>query len=391
MSNVNHTDLEAALDKYVKTYLEKVSVDNAQQVISEFNEKWKTIVGYKATTLDSQSKYGLALVSLSIAYYELPESSEKDISHLSRLVDEYDDDTNTKRTIYGLEINQSLHYNIGSCWHKLGVLYDAKALESFKKSIYYSFSLSYCMSRPITAYRFKKCSEHLYQSLINEQLNISSPTTFNDPFDSPLLELLESNSSDINRLLYQAYKECLKVACFTDNIKQPYQLNSNLPEIRNEKKRANCKEEFLNSLMWAHYADSHKGICIKYRFDNFVTKVGCTDKNVVAYFYDIEYYDGDVEKIKKDDRTISFKKAFFYKGKQWEYENELRFLYYDVNGKGDYATIDVPDSIEAIYFGLKCSEKDEKAIRKIMKDKNVQFYKMQMDEKHFGQLKAVKI
>ena len=98
--------------------------------------------------------------------------------------------------------------------------------------------------------------------------------------------------------------------------------------------------------------------------------------------------------------------AFFLKGKQWEYENELRFLFYDLNGTGEYGTIDIPGCIEAIYFGLKCSMQDKQTIQNILQskifiqkdldgtrgpDSPISFYQMELDYKHFGQLKAVKL
>ena len=65
-----------------------------------------------------------------------------------------------------------------------------------------------------------------------------------------------------------------------------------------------------------------------------------------------------------------------------------------------------PNSIEAIYFGLKCSDKDKKTIKNIMNSKHfvqtdikgnvtatrpIKYYQMELDEKHFGQLKAVRL
>lgn len=383
MSNVNHTELEAALDKYIETFFEKVNVDNAQFAISEFDEQWKVI---EVDTYEFDSKYGKSLAILSISFFISPSTTVKDVTFLSKLIEEYDNSLPyPKSLIYSYE---DLYYVVGICWHKMGK--NRKAIASFKKSIYHRISISNYGDRTI-AYRFRKCDKFLYKSLINELLTLTSPTAFNDPFDTPYLSLLESDSSDISQLVYQAYKEGLKVACFTSNSKLPYKSNINYAVVRNEKKQDYCNEEFLNSLLWAHYADSHKGICIKYNFDNSVTKTDLFDSGIVAFFYDIIYYDRDVKNLKSDDGPFLFDKAFFYKGKQWEYENELRFLYYDVNGKGKHATIAIPDSIEAIYFGLKCSQKDKNAIRKIMKGKNVQFYQIIEDEKRFGHLQAVKI
>jgi len=389
------------IDKYIDNYLEKVTADNAQQVIEDFEESWKIITAYMAdNTPMHQSKYGLALVIFSVANYELPNIKEKNIGYLSRLIYQYDKDENVK---YKFEVKQSLFFNLGLCWHKLGKLYDSQAVEAFKKYVYYSITLSSYTSYQPTAYAFRKCTTFLYQSLINEQLNISSPTTFNDPFDCPIRALL-NKSEDVYSLVSQAYQHCLKIACFSNNVRLPYSKDNSLP-IYDEKKHKKDKEEYLNSLMWGHYADSHKGICIKYRFCNAVSLLGGDNPNIVAYFKDVKYSDGDMSKYSNKD-SIALEDAFFLKGKQWEYENELRFLYYDLNGQGNYGAVDIPNCIEAIYFGLKCSDQDKKTIQNIMRSKSfiqkdlngeiifrtpICFYQMELDYKHFGRLKAVKL
>lgn len=377
MSNENHIELEAALDIYINS--ETINADNAQQVISEFDENWKTIVQYDSTR-DFQSKYGLALHKLSYAYFSWSVTSADDIIRLSKLVEEY---VNNERSPYDLTIKWIVYYIIAACWHKMGNLYDGLAIEALKKYIFYRISpLSYKRFCP-TAYVFRKCDEFLYQSLANKQLILSSPAKFNDPFDIPILCLLEEKDKfGLNPLIKQAYSDCLKIACFTSNIKLS----------DNEKKEGSNEDEFLNSLMWAHYADKHTGICIKYIFDDeSLTKLCCEDKSILAFFGDIEYDGGDI--LNKSFDSVKEKQAFFYKGVQWKYENELRYFYFDVNGEGDYATVDISNcvGVEAIYFGLKCSPNDRNAIQKIMEGKNVQFYEIQMDENHFGKLKAVKV
>jgi len=103
--------------------------------------------------------------------------------------------------------------------------------------------------------------------------------------------------------------------------------------------------------------------------------------------------------------SISVEDSFFLKGKNWEYENELRYLYFDIDGTGKHKQIDIPNCIEAVYFGVKCSQADKDTIMKILKDqkliaydlqdnrteKDIEFYQIEMDLKHFGQLNAVKL
>lgn len=389
----------SSLEQYVQKYLEKVTSENAQQVIDEFDENWKQFIDYIIDeTPERLSKYGLALMALSVGYYELPNANEKDITRLSELIGEFDLNSSVK---YKFGIKQTLFLNLGLCWHKLD--YDNRAVEAFKKYIYYLIILSSHTAYSPTAYAFRKCTNFLYQSLVNEQLNLSSPTTFNDPFDCPIRELL-NNGDDISNLQQQAYKDCLKVACFTSNVKLPY-VSGNGEIVYNKKKHRKDKKEFLNTLMWAHYADSHKGICIKYRFHNSMSKLGGDNNGIVAYFKDVKYSNREMSIYSKKD-AINLEDAFFLKGKDWEYENELRFLLYDLNNQDTYGTINISNCIEAIYFGLKCSDKDKETIRNIMslkhfvqKDlegailttKPIEFYQMVLDKRHFGQLKAVKV
>lgn len=393
----------SSLEQYVQKYLKKVTAENAKQVIDEFDEKWKEFMDYNIDeTPERLSKYGLSLIILSAGYYELSNTDKKNVDRLSKLVSEFELNNSVK---YQFGIKQSLFLNLGLCWHKLD--YDNQAIEAFKKYIYYLIIVSSHTAYSPTAFAFRKCTNFLYQSLVNEQLNLSSPTTFNDPFDCPIRELL-NNGDDISKLQLQAYKDCLKIACFMSNVKLPYSKDYNnffSEPVYNEKKHKKDKKEFLNTLMWAHYADSHKGICIKYRFPNSMSKLGGDGNGIVAYFKDVKYSSEEMGKYSKKD-SINLEDAFFLKGKDWKYENELRFLHYDLNNQDTYGTINIPNCIEAIYFGLKCSYKDSETIQNIMNSKHfvqtdlngivtatrpIKFYQMELDEKHFGQLKAVRL
>ena len=400
--------IAANLEKYIEIYYEKVSIDNAQQVIREFDDNWSIIPNYLIDETEKrQSKYGLALVIFSVANYEIDNLTEDKVVRMSNLIDEYERNTNVK---YQFGIKEALFFNLGSCWHKLGMLYDNEAIEAFKKYVYYIITQSSNTSYRPTAYAFRKCTPFLYNSLINDRLNLSSPTTFNDPFDCPIIPLmkLSNNVDDIVPLVRKAYLDCLKVACFVSNTKLPYLKNPKdvlSAPVFDEKKHLSDKKEFLNELMWAHYADSHRGICIKYRFCESISQLGNTNVNVVSYFKDVEYSDEALNTY-SNKNAINMKDAFFLKGKQWEYENELRFIYFDLNSNSDYGTISIPNCIEAIYFGLNCSKEDKERIISIMKTKKhvtkdlrgtviseepIQFYQMELDDEHFGQIKETRI
>lgn len=308
-----------------------------------------------------------------------------------------------KKTEYRFNYYEAVCYNLGLLWHKLGCDYDDKAVAAFKKYILATLSLSNNIAYGISeCYAFRPMSNWLYYSLMNGELNISSPVSFNDPFDCPIVQLLEEQKDGISKLIGRAYRNCLKIVCFMRNKTLPTS-----SDIKGKPKHVGDVPEYLNELMWAHYADYHKGICIKYHFENNQTKLPKSTNTAVAYFRDVEYRD-DISPLGKDDK-INMDEAFFVKSKAWEYENELRYLYFDINGSGSHQQIEIPNSISAIYFGLRCSDNDKKLIMDLMKGKkwttverklgqpdkviehDVEFYKIVRDKNCFGKFVAEKL
>ena len=289
------------------------------------------------------SKYGDALVIYSDAISNLCKLTKKNVLRLEKNIYSFDKEKGARCKF---NYKEALFLNLGLCWHKLGNIYRDKAIESFKKYIYYWLIRSSDTTYHPEAYAFRRCNNYLYQSLINEELNLSSPTVFNDPFDCPILELL-NNEDEVAPLIREAYHSCLKIACFMKKEKLPYEKDGNT--IYDEKKNLDDKEEFLNPLMWAHYADNHFGICIKYGFNGDITQLNGDNPSVVSFFQDVKYSDEDLSQYSQKN-SISLKDSFFLKGKPWEYENELRFLHFDI--KGEHKERGIQNCIEAVYFGM---------------------------------------
>lgn len=391
---------------YINNYKENITISNAQQAVVDFLNNysaWENVVGYMVGDKDGEHEYGNVLAIFSVAISELNPITKDYIDTLTKKIQEYEN-----KVKYKFEIKLALYSNLGLCWHKLGTLYDNLAIEAFKKHVFYQLTLSNNKRYTnLTCYSFRTCSKFLFQSLINDTLNLSSPTTFNDIFDCPIIELM-NNDDDISKLIREAYLSGVKVACFVKNEKLPYTNDTMDANITNDKKNKRDKKEYLNELMWAHYADSHNGICIKYKFPSNVTTIG-NDKNYVAYFKDVEYI-SDLKKYSKQD-SINTKDAFFAKGKSWKYENELRLLYYNPTNRDNHVSLPISNCIEAVYFGVKCSEKDKQTIKSILKyrkcisyksqrinnetekikeEKDIEFYQMRINNKIFGTIKAVK-
>jgi len=182
---------------YIEQYENKVSETNAEDVINAFKAEWEKIISYMPDKKDMGEEYGKTLLIYSEGVYKFNDASEKDIKKLADKIEAYDNNKNVK---YNFEIKEGLYLNLGYCWHKQGKVYDSCALAAFKKSIYYSITYSSRYSYQPTAYAFKPCSKFLFEALINESLILSSPSQFNDPFDCPILELL-NNDDEISHLI----------------------------------------------------------------------------------------------------------------------------------------------------------------------------------------------
>ena len=135
-------------------------------------------------------------------------------------------------------------------------------------------------------------------------------------------------------------------------------------EIRKELKKIrvfSMSKEMNNPLLWAHYADSFKGICIEIDIVEEIWnihKVNYSGFDVIP-LKGYRNLIGTEEKMSTHDWAISSLKA---KYKQWEYEEEYRIL-----SKDEYLTKGF--KIKAVYFGSRTSDTYKDLIRNLLPSK----------------------
>lgn len=132
-----------------------------------------------------------------------------------------------------------------------------------------------------------------------------------------------------------------------------------------------------NLLMWAHYADSHKGICIE--FDEKYMPFSKAFN--VQYESNIPELNTDLL-FENEENPEFIQKLLSFKSTDWKDEQEMRILHQETN-KNYYYPI---ESLKAIYFGLKANSSDVEMICSIIKSKtqNVKFFQMNYIDKKFG-------
>lgn len=210
-------------------------------------------------------------------------------------------------------------------------------------------------------YSFRAINKYVITDLINDEITLTDPALFNDPFDTLMFNFLElarkkteeKSKYDIKPLC-DAYKY-IKVRCFVkDNFSKH-------------------DKAFQNLLMWSHYADSHKGICIRYKFNHKEVEE-YREKYKFSNWFDVDYK----QKIDlKGSESPKLKLLFATKNECWNYENEVRLIHFDPECENEFKQIplkEIDSKVEAIFFGCKCPNKDKETIKEIFKGKDVAFF-----------------
>jgi tetratricopeptide (TPR) repeat protein len=287
-------------------------------------------------------------------YYSLEQyqEAEEDFSTILKCYDEeiwYDIDGKLCMRYYieNLDVN---YVNRALCREKLGRKEEAekdyiKGFHVLKNEIN-SFNIE-----EKRLFKFSAINDNTFKTLINEELFLAQPhKDWNDPYDC-------------------------NIGAWTDLAKEIFHKYARLQSfVRN--KETEPQKSFENMLMWSHYADSHRGICVEYEYNlNFIEKENQVSLHEVKYQNEIEIQFDELN----DD--------FIIKSKVWTYENEARLFYFDEkideNTKVVKSFKDLGLSIKAVYFGSKCSLDNQKAIQTILQGRGIDFYKMATDAGSF--------
>lgn len=232
---------------------------------------------------------------------------------------------------------------------------------------------------PKKLFRYRDISEHNIDNLANNKIWLSKPQLFNDPFDTILnvdieeMILLKIGKKEILSTMPKKMREKLFLDAFPQmHVEQDKIINS-LITLRKTYCMACFSEKVNNLLMWSHYADHHKGICIEYSFEDL--------QNIETGFLLPILY-----KKKFDNHLININKTnFFSKAYDWRYEKEWRISSL-LPSKSDGKELLTPKPL-AIYMGCHFEEKNYKKIFDIAQKMGIPLFKMEMSKNKYALVK----
>ena len=234
-----------------------------------------------------------------------------------------------------------------------------------------------CVKKCNTIEDKKNTECHIIKDIINNEITLSSPKKFNDPMD-PLIKIWladrkNKNKDKIERKTYQFIDNTI------DKIRICCMASQKTKEI------LQSKQYIYNTLMWSHYADSHKGICIQYKVSPSQFK---DEKNRIIRLLDVNY-----NKKFPLNGDIFFTDSLVVKSNYWKYENETRIIMYSNKKEDEYCQLSSGFDIEAIYMGCEINNCQRKCIKEILKakDTSIKLYQMQFSKENISILESHEI
>lgn len=111
-----------------------------------------------------------------------------------------------------------------------------------------------------------------------------------------------------------------------------------------------------NSLMWAHYSESHTGVCFEYESDDLELRDTLLRVDYASAGLEIDYWASSA-----DDRFREMRRALTTKSAEWAYENEYRVIRVidPPNDVAEFLTFP-RRSLRVVRLGLNVSDVDRR-------------------------------
>lgn len=283
---------------------------------------------------------------------------------------------------------------------------------------------------PNRLYKYRTCKEEHISAFEKDELWLSTPDLFNDPFDtliqydedkirSAFDDILNPDVFDamtrhiaaggkmaepVNHLVDPAEIERMRIKAAdvsssgkkimpnTEQMKrltvQKEDLLSLLPKIAQRFSSVLCFSEKIDSiLMWSHYSCNHTGFALGYDLRSLLLP---NDNNLGLYpvVYSEKRYNAEefllylfgllIQLPMKEADKMSSIKLLLYKSLEWQYEQEWRIIKsntYNLKEHSESITLK-PNSI---YYGCHITQDDYQRLHDIALRKNIEEHFMKLD------------
>jgi hypothetical protein len=229
-------------------------------------------------------------------------------------------------------------------------------------------------------FKFRFINKFLIDSLTKNTIYFAHPKQLNDPFDCNL----DIKKSIRNALSSVRGGRAVKL----ESLLKSDSFLKNFQEKINKVGVCSFSLNSIQPLMWSHYANNHRGVCILYDIpidflddkDKIigVSKVSYLPNILTSWFENI---DETLYKVPSDFAVELAKVVLTAKAPPWKYEEEARII------RSKAGLFNIPkEFIKQICFGLQTPQEDKELIKLIINrfDYQVTFCEMVRTDADFG-------
>jgi len=201
------------------------------------------------------------------------------------------------------------------------------------------------------------------KSLVNSELYFARPARLNDPFDCRV-DIFSCLENEISRATELTRNKLQKLREISGSI--------NMDKIKTDLENmgvCSFSLELENTLMWSHYADDHRGVCLTYALPkSFFDETANEILGIAKVDYGLnplsDWFLRDAHNLTSLDDfvRILIKKALTVKAKLWKHEKEVRILR---RQEGDQV-ID-KQYLKQICFGMATPDSDITLVKNIIR------------------------
>ena len=260
-----------------------------------------------------------------------------------------------------------------------------------RQNAYGQIGYYYQCSAPASLYKYYGDSTRNLDSIKAGKMWYSAPSNFNDVFDC---EISVDEAAIINCAMQMAPdKKKIRVGSpmwkqIGQTMRQEIKSFCATYESMRSSMGISCLSESDDSLlMWAHYANNHRGMCVEYDLMEINEKLKFTPVPIV-YSKDRVCFDVLNPDTVGNDAVALLVQSLTSKSAEWSYEHEWRIIRedsacgskWDVEKKG--ALLDMVRPI-SITLGCATEEEFEKSVREYCEENRIPLYRMQKDKSQY--------
>lgn len=247
------------------------------------------------------------------------------------------------------------------------------------------------MSAPNRLYKYQPLTTHTLANLKGRRIWFSAPAQFNDPFDCGI-SVVQPDLSDIDfQRLFDRYRSqqddptswetrYLEGGRVTHRFKEEVRrgIGAAFEERRRiqfEQRGVSCLCENKDDLlMWAHYADGHKGFCLE--FDGSQEPFSKARK--VSYADSVPLVN-PMKLLLDPEHFAPLEAMMLVKSTHWAYEQEWRLLHIEPNRPYTYPW----QALTGVYIGAAMAYEQMEVIALILEGSPTKLYQMRTAQTGF--------